>query len=518
MDVGYKDSDLFVFPERFNEIVKSSNIDFYMKNRIDQLKYESFQSEDEINKYCDFFISYWFNREVPDVSFKNLEEHINYLLNRKVMAQNVSIFTKNMIEKEIPQTLIEIISVFTAEGIDANPDLKDYIDDSENGQSIIIEAFKALDYMLYYSSNQFEHNDEIANLLIDMDVIEIICINIKNEYSELTSIAALYLLSDLVQYQQGILRLTKFQDFFVFLFQNFLNIEYSTTSTESDFRERACAAVFLASRIAQQSYRNIVKIFKKDVINILFFALEKVPDCAVNATRGLFYLMFYNPKYISSPSTEGIIQFTIDNDDPEVIFFLLQILKICNLNLEDDRLHSIYSQINFQCFDSFLTINEALSLTTSNFFCTLFKRGSQFIQFALSNFDQLLKVYENASFEIKSSLLNAFDLAFINSNKEQLHLFLENNYDLVILESITSHEKVGLCLDAIIAINNFDEDRIKNHPEVIYDLEVIEAIDAKKKQYKSEEEEANDEENIENVENKEKAHFLLSILSKDESK
>lgn len=152
-------------------------------------------------------------------------------------------------------------------------------------------------------------------------------------------------------------------------------------------------------------------------------------------------------------------------------------------------------------------------MLTSNFFSTIFNQGSQYIQFAIENFNDLFNAYEDASFEIKFSILGAFDLAFINANSEQMAFFLENNYDRIIFESVTSHEKIGMCLDAMIAINNFDTDRIKGHEEIIYDLELIQSINKKKN---NEEEEEKDEENEDEV-NKQKALFILSLFTMNEN-
>ena len=120
MDAGYKDSDKFT--DRFNENVKSTTVSSDMIKYIESLKQQGFKTEDEIVQYCDFFIGYWLNRD-----FKNLQEHILYLLKRPVMVQNVEKINKLLVDKEIPQTLIEIISVFTADSIDENLDLKNYI-------------------------------------------------------------------------------------------------------------------------------------------------------------------------------------------------------------------------------------------------------------------------------------------------------------------------------------------------------------------------------------------------------
>ena len=163
MDAGYKDSDKFT--DRFNENVKSTTVSSDMIKYIESLKQQGFKTEDEIVQYCDFFIGYWLNRD-----FKNLQEHILYLLKRPVMVQNVEKINKLLVDKEIPQTLIEIISVFTADSIDENLDLKNYIEDSEDGQSILVQSFTALNFLLYYcSDDKVENNTEIANLLIDFN-------------------------------------------------------------------------------------------------------------------------------------------------------------------------------------------------------------------------------------------------------------------------------------------------------------------------------------------------------------
>ena len=185
---------------------------------------------------------------------------------------------------------------------------------------------------------------------------------------------------------------------------------------------------------------------------------------------GTFYLMYNNDQFALLSSTEYIIANTIKNNDPSVLYFLLQILKICNLSFSDERLLSIYSNIDFQCFNHFLMINEPLLFATSNFFVSLFQRGPQFIHFCPSNFDFIFRAYNEASTEIKLAILNAFDLAFIKGTREQLDFFFNKNYDIIIFDSIEFQENVELCLDAMFAISNALLNRFQCHQEIIEQL------------------------------------------------
>lgn len=522
-----------LFSERFTEIVQSSVDDTNIKKHI-KFEIEKLQTEKDIDIFFDEFITCWDEKQ-----FQKLENLIEFILRIDIDPQNkqmVQLYSDEVTRKEIPHILIEIVSIFTPNELDQknyNEDLLDYV---EKGQNIIVNSLRALDFLSYFLP-------EIANFLIDFEIVEIICANIMTDYSDSARIAAIYLLNDLMRYideyqyalyDRVLFKINEYPKFIKFLLNKFLSYKSQPENAQvEDYNlKKFQAVVDLASKIARRSSSkkcaSVIEAFRDDIIKIFLFSYETTPECAIEATTGMFYLMRYKPEIIFYSFTENIIKFTIDSDTPEVIYFLLQILKVCNLYLPDDRLIPIYSQIDFNCFNTFMVFNEPLLFATSNFFCTLFERGSQYIQFALENFDYLFEAYQNNSFEIKFSLINAFDFAFINANWQQMSFFFEKDYDLIVFDSIASHESITVCLNAMISITKFDPNRIKDHSELIGELQEIEdAIESKKKKKDIENNDDDDdeinvddddfeEEEDEEFVNKQKAMYLISIINQTE--
>lgn len=483
MKFCYKETESsIVTGERFNDVVQSSILD---SNSILQiLQDDNFQNEKDIIEFCDEFNTFWF-----DCDFADLEEQIRYLLKRTIMIEKMSNFSEIFIEKEIHLTLIEIVSVFTLEEDNNqtfNPQSKlDLLDYIEAGQSILDESYKALNFISYYS-DKIADSVISTNITSNYNIIDVICTNVMDKYSELTRMSALFFLGGIVKHDKTLLKLAHYPNFLKFLLNDFVSVGPI---------ERLRPVVYLASKIARRSDNPNTNCFKEDLMNIFFFSFGNAPDLINDTICGTFYLIYNNQNLIFNPTTEVIIANTLNSNDQFVIYFLIQILKICNMNLPNERLFNIYSHVDFQCFNAYMKINEPIFFATANFFNSLFQNGSQFIQLCGVNFDCLFQAYSDASIEIKAALLNTFDIAFIEADKNQLSYFLQKNYDDIIFDKIDSQDQIDLCLDAIIAIANFNQDRIKDHQE-LYDVLIQPDI------IKEDE-----------IETMKKASYILSILT-----
>ncbi|OHT03651.1 hypothetical protein TRFO_28911 [Tritrichomonas foetus] len=455
MNVSYKVSTTAECSNRFYDKTQQLLLDETHFNTISSGC--NILEKDNLENFGDLFLETWINNDV--LKLHKLIKMIaseTLILNDDHSETNDSLADIAM-NKEIPQTLIEIISIVDNSLTDS---IIEYL---EQSQDLICDAFLALSKMFYFSNKIL--NDFGGN------VIDVVRLNFS-EYSPNARIAALNLLTVVFRENSMIIKLClSGQRKFIKNLSKMVE-----KSNDSDFN---CAVVELSNQII----RNAVNNKLKDVeyltavlpcfYHIFINSLQK-NEFLIDCYSGLFYLMFLQPQYILVEFTEGFTLSAFKYEHEFIKYYLLQILKLIYCYFPEERLIIFHQQIDFSFLNNCIEINQILAYSLASLVWTIIDRGEYFIQGLIEFhiFEHLYDIFINSSFEIKNMILQDFSLAIIKSNLDQLNYYFTFNMDLILFESMTLIDSLSLCLDSIkIVADNFPQ-RVKV-PELIESVEAI---------------------------------------------
>lgn len=434
-----------------NELDKSFNHDvgnlIQKKKTVFNLIFnDDFSFLKEFEKICDDFIGFWCSKDLP-----NLQEQINYL-SRIEQIPNPDHYFNVLEEKEIIVTLVEIVSVFTNDddlNDESNSFLLDYI---EGNQQLLVDSYN----LLFRIANI---TPKAVETLLSLDIIDIICQNVLESYSELTRIAALDLLGAVIGSEQSLLKFSKYSDFIEFLSSEFLPISNS---------QEACTAVakFVTS-LSRLSESSIIDCFKEKMISVLVTILQLSPEFAEDCTCGLFYIMYHNHKCITFELIDLIISHSTTIDNQIILYYSIQIMKLALSHLkEKEQINTLISHINLSYLNTFYQENFHLPIcyACTKFFLLMFHLGPEYIHLALinDNISTMCIAYENMSHEVRTVILEAIDILVICSSNEQLDLLLANGTHSMIIDSLQTQTNTKLMVNALLAISNHSPETLRD--------------------------------------------------------
>ena len=209
--------------------------------------------------------------------------------------------------------------------------------------------------------------------------------------------------------------------------KQFLNVQKLLTIFNFEIRTtKIDELLFNISILISNISRNVDKLPSESIlylynIYIYIFGDEFIIPCIKYGSCGLFYFYFSNINYLADLDfVKHILIKMFDFEEPFSIYYTIQILKLCYLNLTNDKIIEIHNLIDFNKFHKYIDHTDNVYPSLTCFECVA-RRGSNYIYSLIDCeiYQHIIKIYNEVDFEVKNSINNFFSITFEECNKQQ---------------------------------------------------------------------------------------------------